>query len=74
MSTAHSAGDGSRNRGIVKRYLPVLQWLPQYQLSWLRYDIMAGLAVWAVLVPTSMAYAGIANVPPLVGLYTVPIH
>jgi MFS superfamily sulfate permease-like transporter len=57
----------------LKRYLPILQWLPEYQFSWLRADIVAGLAVWAVLVPTSMAYAGIADVPPLVGLYTVPL-
>jgi len=55
------------------RYLPILQWLPQYQLSWLRADIVAGLTVWAVMVPEAMAYAGIAGVPPLVGLYTVPI-
>jgi MFS superfamily sulfate permease-like transporter len=40
---------------MLKRYLPILEWLPQYQLSWLRYDVVAGLAVWAVLVPTSMA-------------------
>ena len=57
----------------MKGYLPILQWLPEYQRTWLRYDIVAGLAVWAVLVPTSMAYAGIADVPPLVGLYSVPI-
>jgi high affinity sulfate transporter 1 len=73
MATEHAASHGSRKSGILKRYLPILEWLPQYQLSWLRYDIVAGLAVWAVLVPTSMAYAGIAGVPPLVGLYTVPI-
>ena len=46
--------------------------MPQYQLSWLRADIIAGLTVWAVMVPESMAYAGIAGVPPLIGLYTVP--
>ena len=57
----------------LKRYLPILDWLPKYELVWLRYDMIAGLAVWAVLVPTSMAYAGIADVPPLVGLYSVPI-
>jgi SulP family sulfate permease len=73
MATAHSAGDGSRGPGILKRYLPILEWMPEYQLAWLRYDIVAGLAVWAVLVPSSMAYAGIAGVPPLVGLYSVPI-
>jgi high affinity sulfate transporter 1 len=55
------------------RYLPILQWLPQYQFSWLRADIIAGLTVWAVIVPEAMAYAGIAGVPPLVGLYTVPV-
>ncbi len=58
---------------MLKHYLPILQWLPQYQRSWLRDDIIAGLALWAVLVPTAMAYAGIAGVPPLVGLYSVPI-
>jgi SulP family sulfate permease len=73
MATSHSTGNGSRKPGILKRYLPILEWAPQYQLAWLQYDVIAGLAVWAVLVPTSMAYAGIANVPPLVGLYTVPI-
>ncbi len=57
----------------ILSYIPILQWLPNYQLSWLRTDIIAGLTVWAVMVPESMAYAGIAGVPPLVGLYTVPI-
>lgn len=54
-------------------YFPILQWLPNYQLSWLKADIIAGLTVWAVMVPESMAYAGIAGVPPLIGLYTVPL-
>jgi high affinity sulfate transporter 1 len=57
----------------LKRYLPILEWLPRYQRAWLWDDIVAGLAVSAVLVPTAMAYAGIAGVPPLVGLYSVPI-
>ena len=73
MAAPHSVGEGKRKPGILQRYLPILEWLPQYQSSWLWYDIVAGLALWAVLVPTSMAYAGIAGVPPLVGLYAVPI-
>ncbi|MBD3925681.1 SulP family inorganic anion transporter [Nocardioides cavernae] len=40
-----------------------------YQRSWLRGDLVAGLTVWAVLVPESLAYATIAGVPPVVGLY-----
>ncbi|MCD6212023.1 MAG: hypothetical protein J7J02_03480, partial [Sulfurovum sp.] len=57
----------------IIRYIPILQWLPKYQFSWLRADIISGLTVWAVMVPEAMAYSGIAGVPPLVGLYTVPI-
>jgi SulP family sulfate permease len=34
-------------------------------------DILAGLAMWAVMVPEGMAYAGILGVPPIMGLYTL---
>ena len=40
-----------------------------YRTNWLRADLVAGLTVWAVLVPESLAYATIAGVPPVVGLY-----
>ncbi|MET0928602.1 MAG: SulP family inorganic anion transporter [Aeromicrobium sp.] len=40
-----------------------------YRRSWLRGDLVAGLTVWAVLIPESLAYATIAGVPPVVGLY-----
>jgi SulP family sulfate permease len=40
-----------------------------FRPAWLRGDVIAGLTVWAVLVPESLAYAGIAGVPPVVGLY-----
>ncbi|MBJ7454257.1 MAG: SulP family inorganic anion transporter, partial [Blastococcus sp.] len=40
-----------------------------YRRGWLRSDVVAGLTVWAVLVPESLAYATIAGVPPVVGLY-----
>ena len=54
-------------------YVPILAWLPEYQRSWLRTDLMAGLAVWAMMVPQALAYAGIANVPAIYGLYSVPV-
>jgi len=53
--------------------IPIIQWLPRYERSWLRVDIMAGLAVWAMMVPQALAYAGIAGVPPIYGLYAVPL-
>lgn len=40
-----------------------------YQRAWLRRDVVAGLTVWAVLIPESLAYASIAGVSPVVGLY-----
>ncbi|MFI5502201.1 SulP family inorganic anion transporter [Nocardia asteroides] len=49
--------------------LPIFESLHGYQRGWLRPDVVAGLTVWAVLVPEALAYASIAGVPPVVGLY-----
>ena len=46
--------------------------LAGYQRGWLRGDAVAGLTVWAMLVPQALAYATIAGVSPVVGLYAVP--
>src|SRR5271163_4125839 len=60
----------ARPASIAQRLLPVLSWLPGYRREWLLPDVLAGLAVWAVMVPAGMAYAGIIGVPPIMGLYT----
>ena len=57
----------------LRSLVPIVTWLPSYERSWLRADIMAGLAVWAMMVPQALAYAGIAGVPPVYGLYAVPL-
>jgi high affinity sulfate transporter 1 len=46
--------------------------LHRYERGWLGPDLIAGLTVWAVLVPESLAYATIAGVSPVVGLYAAP--
>jgi high affinity sulfate transporter 1 len=52
--------------------LPVFRSLIPYKPAWLRGDIIAGATVWAVLVPEALAYASIAGVSPVVGLYAAP--
>ncbi len=54
---------------LVSRVFPSLR---NYQRDWVRGDVVAGLTVWAVLVPSALAYATIAGVPPVVGLYAAP--
>jgi high affinity sulfate transporter 1 len=51
--------------------LPILDWIPAYRRDWFLPDVLAGLALWAVMVPEGMAYAGIVGVPPIMGLYTI---
>jgi len=54
----------------LSTYLPILRWLPGYERRWLVADAVAGLSVWALLVPQSLAYATIVGVPVQYGLYT----
>src|SRR5215510_3225436 len=61
----------ARSPSIIRQLLPVLDWLPAYRRAWLMPDVLAGLAVWAVMVPEGMAYAGIVGVSPIMGLYTI---
>ena len=53
----------------IKKLLPILEWLPQYKKDYLKGDISAGLTVGIMLIPQGMAYAYIAGLPPVYGLY-----
>src|ERR1700758_2998538 len=61
----------ARAPSVLQRLLPIVGWLPGYRRDWLAPDVLAGLVVWAVMVPEGMAYAGIVGVPPIMGLYTI---
>jgi len=58
----------------VAARLPVFRSLVPYRKSWLRGDLIAGLTVWAVLVPESLAYASIAGVSPSSGSTPRPVR
>ncbi len=66
--TTNSDQSPSATRSI-KVFFPILEWLPRYDKSWFRADLIAALTIWALLVPEGMAYAGIAGMPPETGLY-----
>jgi SulP family sulfate permease len=53
----------------LKTILPITDWLPHYQKKDIKGDISAGLTVGIMLIPQGMAYAGIAGLPPVYGLY-----
>ncbi len=59
----------------LKKVIPVLAWLPQYNRGHLKGDLAAGLTVGVMLIPQGMAYAMIAGLPPIYGLYasTIPL-
>jgi len=59
----------------LKSFLPILDWLPNYNKKWLKGDISAGLTVGVMLIPQGMAYASIAGLPAVYGLYAsiIPI-
>jgi len=54
---------------VLGRLVPVFDWLPHYRRADLAGDVIAGVTGAAILIPQSMAYATIAGLPPIVGLY-----
>ena len=53
-----------------RAYVPGLALVTSYQRKWLPRDVVAGLVLSALLVPQGMAYADLAGLPPVTGLYT----
>ena len=69
VTTPSPAAVPARPTGIA-RHVPGLQLLRTYERSWLRSDLVAGIVLAAILVPQGMAYAELAGLPAVNGLYT----
>ncbi len=54
---------------ILSRYLPILEWGRTYDRTVLSSDLIAAVIVTIMLIPQSLAYALLAGLPPIVGLY-----
>src|SRR5246127_1295511 len=74
--TDHEVGSAGLNEDIGatstvcwSRWVPGLNTLKSYQLSWLRHDVIAGLVMTTMLVPVGIAYAEASGLPGINGLY-----
>ncbi len=54
----------------IKKLIPILEWLPNYTTSRFKGDFIAGITVGIILIPQGIAYALIAGLPPIYGLYS----
>lgn len=57
----------------IKEHIPFFQWLPNYRKHYLKNDLFAGITIGVILIPQGIAYAIIAGLPPIYGLYTAMI-
>ena len=75
MTTAPSTqsspkpGQSHKIAGAIRRYVPLIETLRTYDRGWLRGDLAAGATVFAVLVPSALAYGELAGLDPVAGIY-----
>ena len=71
VALAHHMADLTNHREEIVglRWFPPARWLAEYRMSWLPGDIVAGITLAAYAIPVSLAYAGLAGLPPEVGIY-----
>src|SRR5438270_9367230 len=55
---------------LVRRFVPGMDSVRSYRREWLSHDLIAGIVLSSLLVPQGMAYAELAGLPPITGLYT----
>ncbi|XP_042490609.1 probable sulfate transporter 3.5 isoform X2 [Macadamia integrifolia] len=59
-----------RTKKVFEYFIPVFQWLPKYKFHLFRYDLLAGITIASLAIPQGISYAKLANIPPIIGLYS----
>src|SRR5437016_9198089 len=52
-----------------KKAFPILEWLPNYSVRFLKSDLISGFTLTAYAIPVSLAYSALAGLPPQYGIY-----
>jgi high affinity sulfate transporter 1 len=60
-------------KGWAKANIPILDWLPKYERSHLKLDIVAGITAGMVVIPAALGWASVAGVPAVYGLYAAMV-
>ncbi|HXN61311.1 MAG TPA: sulfate permease [Acidimicrobiales bacterium] len=72
VAERHKGNEGTLDEGPagIARWIPGLRAVRTYDRRWARSDVVAGVVLAAILVPQGLAYAELAGLPPVTGLYT----
>lgn len=54
----------------LKYFVPIFEWLPNYNFSLFRFDLLAGVTIASLAIPQGISYANLTRVPSVVGLYS----
>ncbi|KAJ8547334.1 hypothetical protein K7X08_010920 [Anisodus acutangulus] len=54
----------------LQYFVPILDWAPRYNFQFFKADVIAGITIASLAVPQGISYAGLANLPPVIGLYS----
>ncbi|XP_042490647.1 probable sulfate transporter 3.5, partial [Macadamia integrifolia] len=59
-----------RTKKAFQYFIPVFEWLPRYNFRLFRYDLLSGITIASLAIPQGISYAKLANIPPIIGLYS----
>ncbi|POO02105.1 SLC26A/SulP transporter [Trema orientale] len=54
----------------LQYFVPILEWAPRYTFGFFKADLIAGVTIASLAVPQGISYANLANLPPILGLYS----